>query len=90
MTVEVNKVEESPEIENDASKHNKSDEVMLKSQNDNPSTEIEINKEDVIQVKKSSSLRDFISLSLSVGAEVRIHYANNNAVCIKHSFLDLF
>ena len=32
---------------------------------------IQINTEDVVQVKKSSSLRDFISLSLSVGAEVK-------------------
>ena len=75
MTVEVNKVEESPEIENDASNHNKSVEVIKKSQNDNPTSStttdpIEIYTEDVIQVTKSSSLRDFISLSLSVGAEV--------------------
>lgn len=83
VTVEVNKVEESPAIENDARQHNNSNEVRLKSQNDNPPSEkeikgqsstttapIEINKEDVIHVTKSSSLRDFISLSLSVGAEV--------------------
>ena len=73
MTVEGNKVEESPEIEKDASNHNKSVEVIKKSQNDNPPSTtdpIEIYTEDVIQVTKSSSLRDFISLSLSVGAEV--------------------
>ena len=85
MTVRVNKLEESSEIEMGASDHNKSGEVITKSPTDNPSSErgisiignsstatspIEINTEDVIQVTKSSSLRDFISLSLSVGAEV--------------------
>ena len=85
MTVKVNKLEESSEIEMGASDHNKSGEVITKSLTDNPSSErgisiignsstatspIEINTEDVIQVTKSSSLRDFISLSLSVGAEV--------------------
>lgn len=84
MTVRVNKLEESSEIEMGASAHNKSGEVITKSPTDNPSSErgisiigsstatspIEINTEDVIQVTKSSSLRDFISLSLSVGAEV--------------------
>ena len=80
MTVKVNKLEESSEIEMGASDHNKSDEVITKSSSErgisiigNSSTAtspIEINTEDVIQVTKSSSLRDFISLSLSVGAEV--------------------
>ena len=85
MTVRVNKLEESSEIEMGASAHNKSGEVITKSPTDNPSSErgisikgnsstatspIEINTEDVIQVTKSSSLRDFISLSLSVGVEV--------------------
>ena len=87
MTVKVNKLEESSEIEMGASASdlNKYDKVT-KIPTDNRSSEIgisiignsstatspiEINTEDVIQVTKSSSLRDFISLSLSVGAEVR-------------------
>ena len=66
----------------DASNKSDENEVKTKKQSDTTPSDseirgksgtdtIQINTEDVVQVKKSSSLRDFISLSLSVGAEVK-------------------
>ena len=83
VKVKINNKEESSEIEKDISASEKSDENEGTTKNQSKPVEtseleirgksstdlIKINTEDVVQVQKSSSLRDFVSLSLSVGAE---------------------
>ena len=81
VKVKINNKEEFSEIEKDTSASEKSDENERTTKNQSVETSeleirgksntdlIKINTEDVVQVQKSSSLRDFVSLSLSVGAE---------------------